>query len=48
MSKGDELWEKREKLLKYLYDKEAIAPDDAGHDRNDQHHVHHQLVASHT
>ncbi len=27
MSKGDELWEKRGKLLKYLYGKGAIDPD---------------------
>ena len=27
MSKGDELWEKREKLLRHLYDQGAIGPD---------------------
>ena len=29
MSKGDDLWDKREKLLRYLYDQGAIAADAA-------------------
>ncbi len=29
MSKGDELWEKREKVLQHLYNEGAIAPDAA-------------------